>query len=130
MKTKIVAICFTLVLTASLVANVWLGATLRTYQYNLHQGWFTCSSDGAPEFPIEGLTATDVKAMLEVLDKEKDLGEWDHRVMTLDVKDRNNVEITTGRLTSNLSGGGRIFHFKRKPSGWELDRRGFRCWVS
>ena len=130
MKTNWIIGTLGVLLFASLASNAWLGATLKTYRYNVSQGWFTYSFQGAPEYPIIGLPSSDLKQMLDQIDASDEQRSEDKYVLMVEVLDLNTVEITTGRQDGPLSGGGRIFHFNRKTTGWELDIKRHGGWLS
>ena len=122
MKTKwIIGTLGALLLVASLAANIWLGATLRTYRYNVDHGWFTASDDEIV-FPMTGLTSSELQQMLDqIYATEKDAN--DIAVLSVQVLGKNIVEIKTGILEAPLSGIGRNFRFNRTSNGWELDKK-------
>lgn len=130
MKTKWIIGTLGVLLVASLAGNAWLGATLRTYRYNVNHGWFTYSDEGAPEYPIVGLPADDLKQMLDQIGGTDEQRPEDKYVLFLEVLSADKVDITTGRQDAPLSGGGRIFRFNKTPDGWKLDNQRDGCWVS
>ncbi len=130
MKTKWIVGTLGVLLVASLAGNAWLGATLRACRYNVSQGWFKYSREGAPEYPITGLTSSDLRQMMEQIDATDGERAEDKCVLFIEVLSADKVEITTGRQDAPLSGGGRIFRFNKTAAGWELDVARHGIWVS
>ena len=130
MKAKWIPGTLGLLLVASLAGNAWLGATLRAYRYNVSQGWFAYSRDGAPEFPISGLPATELKRLLDQIDATEQPNVEDKWVLLVEVLGKNSVEITTGKQDGPLAGCGRVFRFVRTSAGWELDKKRLGGWLS
>ena len=130
MKTKWFAGILGLLLAASLAGNAWLGATLRAYRYNVSQGWFAYSREGAPEFPISGLSSSEMKRLLDLIDATEQQDLQDKCVLRVEVLGKNTVEITTGKQDGPLAGSGRVFRFFRTPAGWELDKKRLGGWLS
>jgi len=130
MKTKWTIGILALLLVASLAGNTWLGATLRAYRYNVSQGWFTYSHEGAPDYPIVGLTSADLRHIMEQIDATDEKRPEDKCVLFIEVLSADKVDITTGRQNAPLSGGGRTFRFNKTPDGWVLDNKSYAIWVS
>ena len=128
MKTKWIIGTLGVLLVASLAGNAWLGATLRTYHYNLDHGWF-CTSDEAIEFPFLGLSSAEIQQMLDqIYAVEKDAN--NKSVLRIEVMGKTMAYITTGILEAPLSGIGLRFRFNRTSDGWELDKKYNCTWVS
>lgn len=131
MKPKwIIGTLGALLLLVSLSANIWLGATLRVYRYNANQGWFSYSVEGAPAYPISGLSAADIEQIVEQIEATAEGNPDNKRIMKLEVFDKQTVEVTTGRLVGPLAGGGQKFRFIMTPTGWKLDESSRMLWES
>jgi hypothetical protein len=118
-----------LLLAASLIGNAWLLSRLRMYQFNKNHGWFSVSKIGPIEYPIYGLSLSEIKQMLDQI-YTMDIRQHNKDVLEINVHSRNIVDIRTGAWFAQFNGGGKTFRFNRTPTGWELDEKGNGMWIS